>query len=283
MDIFLSMLQQLHAVSEEPVLTAFQPNITLLMLIASAGGLPLDYRTDPVSVNFTDADVEAAIRQILDLAKTGVIAYAPLTDHLSSPGSENAPFYAHTVAADGFFRAGDQVTHYPQGNHFTPVAFDLGTAYISDSAPSPEACYRLIRALAERPDLLMGMPVVRRFAQVEDVMAVQSQDIRAFYDQLEARLTNPNTIGFPFGQAGTTTDFAATYWLLRAFDHYVLDDADLTAELVDAELLTQAYLNCVAALPPFDTSRQQVRDYNLQVIDCAVQVDPPSESYFRLS
>ncbi len=57
----------------------FQPNDPsgsyLLMLIAAFGGLPIDYRTDPPTINFTDAATVDAIRQVLDLAKDGYIAY----------------------------------------------------------------------------------------------------------------------------------------------------------------------------------------------------------------
>src|SRR5690606_28265459 len=52
----------------------------LLVLIAAYGGLPLDYRTNPVTVNFTDPANVEAIRQVLDLAKDGYIAYSELAN-----------------------------------------------------------------------------------------------------------------------------------------------------------------------------------------------------------
>jgi ABC-type glycerol-3-phosphate transport system substrate-binding protein len=53
-------------------------NTHLLLLIAAYGGLPLDYRTNPPTVNFTDPDTVAAIQQVLDLARNGYMEYNPL-------------------------------------------------------------------------------------------------------------------------------------------------------------------------------------------------------------
>ena len=35
-------------------------------------------------------------------------------------------------------------------------------------------------------------------------------------------------------------------WLNRAFDAYVFDDADLQAELQNAEQITQSYIDCIS-------------------------------------
>src|SRR5690606_14111418 len=48
------------------------------ILIAAYGGLPLDYRTDSVTVNMTVPATVDAIRQALDLAKDGYIDYQSL-------------------------------------------------------------------------------------------------------------------------------------------------------------------------------------------------------------
>src|SRR5262249_9800665 len=69
-------------------LTALKPNTqgqapfldngwyeTYLALVASYGGLPIDYRTNPPTVNFTDPATVAAIQQVLDLARNGYLDY----------------------------------------------------------------------------------------------------------------------------------------------------------------------------------------------------------------
>ncbi|MDQ7036629.1 MAG: extracellular solute-binding protein, partial [Anaerolineae bacterium] len=49
-----------------------------LSLVAAYGGLPMDYRTSPPTVDFTTEANVNAIRQVLDLAKDGYINYSPL-------------------------------------------------------------------------------------------------------------------------------------------------------------------------------------------------------------
>ncbi len=56
-------------------------NTYLLMLIAAYGGLPLDYRTNPPTINFTDPNTVAAIQRVLDLAKNGYIDYSTLASN----------------------------------------------------------------------------------------------------------------------------------------------------------------------------------------------------------
>ena len=51
---------------------------SLMMLMAAYGGLPIDYRTTPATLNFTDPATVDAIQQVLDLAKNGYIKYSPL-------------------------------------------------------------------------------------------------------------------------------------------------------------------------------------------------------------
>jgi hypothetical protein len=48
----------------------------MLTLIAAYGGLPLDTRTDPPTVNFSDPATVNALQQVLDLVKNGYISYA---------------------------------------------------------------------------------------------------------------------------------------------------------------------------------------------------------------
>src|SRR6185369_7116430 len=79
-DEFSDALQRLKLDPSYPA--PFLPNqgggTHLLILMAAYGGLPLDYRTDPVTANFTDPTNVDAIRQVLDLAKNGYIKYEKL-------------------------------------------------------------------------------------------------------------------------------------------------------------------------------------------------------------
>jgi hypothetical protein len=63
------------------------------------------------------------------------------------------------------------------------------------------------------------------------------------------------------------------YWLFRAADRYVLEDADLAAELAEAELLTTAFLECAAGIEENRESLGNQRYYE-ELNACALSVDP---------
>jgi hypothetical protein len=70
---------------------------------------------------------------------------------------------------------------------------------------------------------------------------------------LDQVLSADSTVVFP-------AELETRFWLLRAFDNYVLNGADLVAELTNAQQLTNAYLGCLAGGGDVPT--------------CAVQTDP---------
>ena len=72
------------------------------------------------------------------------------------------------------------------------------------------------------------------------------------------------------------------YFLNRAFDRYVLDNADLDAELKQAETFATAYQGCIATIPPNTaTTPQEQHTYFKQFTDCAIKVDPSLKSVFE--
>ncbi len=254
---------------------------TMLMLIAAYGGLPLDYRTTPPTVNFTDPATVEAIRQVLDLAKSGVIQYQPLdfvTAGVMSGGGHdlNVPIYSISLGQQTDTRPQFRPIMFPQGT-YTPVSYAMGTAYISANAADPNACYRWIRALAQQPHLLGGMPAQHSRAADPLIATTQGADVAAFYQAFEAALQAPTTVEFPAHRltSGTYFGLLDSYWLGRAFDRYVLENADLASELQDAELITRAYQDCIAAIPPYDPALHADGAAYLGLYDqCAARVDP---------
>jgi hypothetical protein len=109
------------------------------------------------------------------------------------------------------------------------------------------------------------------------VIAAQGEDVTAIYSQLDVLLQNPNTVVFPAnsGIGGIASNFITEYWLKSAFDRYVLEGADLLTELQDAEVITRAYLDCLATYEPdpsvsFDT---EFGDFE-SIMTCSNAVDP---------
>jgi len=259
--------------NDAPVMVASNLGPTLLMLLAADGGLPIDFRQNPPVIDFTGQ--LASIQRVLDLAKDGVIHYEPLTsltglDAPSMPPIQVRPWGVPTFDTGGYIPA-----LFPRGNAYTPIAFELGTAYISRLAVNPEACYRLISRVSQRPDLFTGIPV-RQASE-----ATQAGDFQTFVPELDMMLDNPDTVVFPYRVRGNASrDVILSYWLYRAFDRYVLDDANLDAEMIEAERFSQEYLSCTDALPAYDPAIQSSRERTRQYVECALQVDPTSQEYF---
>jgi ABC-type glycerol-3-phosphate transport system substrate-binding protein len=270
----------------------------LLLLIAAYGGLPLDYRTNPPTPNFKDPKNIEAIRQVLDLAKQGYFNYQELGGNrfVITIGNDTVQpaVYSARINGLGFGRrgpqAGDtqdtgyQLTTYPTGTSFSAASYDIGTAYINSSSQNPEACYRWISYLGQHPDMFSGMPA--RMSQINDsnIAAAQGADATAFYKQMATAISDPNTVIFPsvFGGGNNSpSNFLLQFWLNRAFDNYVLKDGNLENDLNDAQTYAKDFLECTAAIPPYDAaSGQNQQEYNRQYTDCATKADPTLSSLF---
>ncbi len=293
-DQFSSALRTLKdALDKAPFVTHDLNGESLMMLIAAYGGLPIDYRTNPATINFTDPATVAAIQQVLDLAKNGYIDYQALAHtgnvfsiSISGDGQPDAI----TSDALGGFRqisggpkgGGDErrLVAYPSGV-YTGTSYAIGTGYISATAQNPDACYRFLSYIAQHVDVFSAMPA--RLSQINDPTAQASLGGNAdFYKAYAQMLQNPTTIVFPSAQGNNSvSDFLTQFFLNRAFDDYVLHDADLSAELSDAQTYAVAFQQCVAALPPEDTAPGVgQRGINKGVQDCATSIDSSLANLF---
>ncbi|MBI1256511.1 MAG: extracellular solute-binding protein [Chloroflexi bacterium] len=269
----------------------------LMMLIAAYGGLPIDYRTSPATLNFTDPATVSAIQQVLDLAKNGFIKYSQLA---STGGSfrivtvdSNDKTAITTDSLGGFrrFIGGPNARNnpirlvgFPTGT-YNGTSYSITTGYISAKAQNPDACYRWLSYLAQHIDVFGAMPA--RVSQINDPnMASTLGENVSFYQQFAKLLSDPNTIIFPSARGGNAniSDFLIQFWLNRAFDNYVLNNADLNAELSDAQTYATAFQQCVAALPPASTTDSArgpgIIGINSAVRDCANQADSTAGALF---
>jgi ABC-type glycerol-3-phosphate transport system substrate-binding protein len=297
---FEDALRGLRVNPEDPA--PFQPNFGggdyILMLAGAYGGIPIDYSTNPPTFNFTDPATVEALRQVLDLAREGYIDYSELGGLGGLGGGfGQSAIYNDNLSAFSFqFQIGDSefenpysLTSYPRGTQYTPVSYGIGTGYISATAQNPDACYRFLSALAKRPDLLGGVPAQLSLLDDPTFSASQTPDALNFYRSYFEVLQDPNVLIVPNQFSGAIGDtfpgtFVVQIWLFQAFDAYVLEDGDLDAELQEAQLFADSYMQCVANIPPFDDSVQATQeeqiDYFRQFAECAVLVDPEMESLF---
>ncbi|MGB1285284.1 MAG: hypothetical protein ACPG7F_02025 [Aggregatilineales bacterium] len=266
----------------------------LLTLIAAYGGLPLDYSTDPVTVNFGDEATLNAAMQVLDLARDGYIDYSSLgtlggggraaaanadveVAMYSQIQQDNAQFGRGQNNQNNTDDATDyQLVTFPQGETYTALSYDVGAAYISINSQNADACYRFISTLLDSPDLFTGMPAQRSLIDDPAVLAAQGQAAVDYYRELDRLMQQPNAVIFPTatGNRGfAATDNLVSFWLYRVFDTYVTEDGtDLEAELRDAQQYATEYQTCVADIVP-DPEAQGFAAF-AEYIDCAVRVDP---------
>ncbi|MBN1287208.1 MAG: extracellular solute-binding protein [Anaerolineae bacterium] len=309
-DAFVDALRALKIYPEDP--PPFVPRVLsggtyMLMFIAAFGGVPIDYRTTPPTVAFTDPANVDAIRQALDLARDDYIDYSSLGGLGSGEAimlqfgdsqqvSDDDAIYPDSLDIFGFNLGdlsgfgigggageGDRRTTYPRGNQYLPASYTISTAYISANAENPQACYRWLSFFAQRPELFTGMPVHRSMLDDPALVTAQGEAQVAFYREYDAYLLAPNTIVFPtYGPSiGGVGNFFIQQWLFRAFDNYVIKDMDLETELAEAELFANAYQECEAQIPPYDPLvNESVGEYLSQFLDCATLIDPTFEDLF---
>jgi hypothetical protein len=260
------------------------------MLIAAYGGVPIDYRTNPPTVNFTAPATVAAIQQVLDLAKQGYMQYAPfgpVNSEDNAPGpARGQGIYADILNLNSLQQVGPAVYKpilYPRGSQYSALSYSIGSAYISATAPNPEACYRWISTVSQHPEVFDTMPARRSLIASPVLEASQGPEMIGYYHQIEALNNDPNTIPIEsqLGRRASPAAFLLQYWLYRAFDNYLLGGADLVAELQTAEMMTRGFQGCVAQLPPYDASNPaSAQAYLTQFSDCATKIDPALQPYF---
>jgi ABC-type glycerol-3-phosphate transport system substrate-binding protein len=290
-DEFEAALNALYANNPDaaPFASAGGGGLYMLELIAAYGGLPIDFRTNPPTIDFTSESSVNAIRQVLDLAKAGLIQYEQTGGFgivTFGGGPRTDAIYPESFF--GFFGGpvGEQqenpyrMTTFPSGTDYTPLSLEVGTAYINATTQNPDACYRFIMELSQHPELFSGMPA--RYSVLNDpaYTSTQSADVLETYSRIAELATQPNTIIFPSLRGGNIENFLVQYWLNQAMDNYVLNDADLETELSDAQQHATAYQECIVGIPPFDPAQGSREEYVGQIQQCATLADPDLTSLF---
>jgi ABC-type glycerol-3-phosphate transport system substrate-binding protein len=271
----------------------------LFQLIAAYGGAPIDYRTTPPTLNFTDPATVTAIQQVVTLAKDGQFKYRPLFGQGMDVVYQPEPSTIRQVTLTGFSLeslvgvstdTGTTTTKlalYPRGSKFGAVTFNLGGFYISAQAQSPEGCYRFISQAATTPALFSSMPARRSLLTDPTLAATQGTDTAALYQQIGKLLDDPSTLPLPGLSLGTTSLQARAQLmpqleLYEAIDKAILNNADLASALKDAQTSAQAFQTCAATLPPFDvTSVESQRAYINGFGQCAIKADPAMAPFFQ--
>jgi len=276
---FANALAQLDQVNDNLpfVPNSFGGNYIISLITGYGGRLYDPQNADAVPDLMSEPNINA-IRQVLDLARNGLIDYQELGGFSSQSGfdPDNTAIYDATLSALDFRFQGRgntatdnyQAVLFPRGTQYTPMTLDVGIAYISAGTPYADACYRWLSYLAQTPDLFESMPA--RTSQIESAQS-QGEDIYAVYQSISTILQEQNTVVYPLSSTDPTTHFYQT-WMFRAFDAYVLEDVPLETALADAQQTINDYRSCI---DPIDRSTyDNLPELNRAYQDCATQVDP---------
>ncbi len=283
-------LAENSADNEAPFRPGGSPGTTFQALIVAYGGLPVDYSTSPPTLDYTSEANINAIRDVLELAKDGLINYNALGADLSfggfGGGGENPPLTSQVLTPlfEGLFSNNENlsITTYPQGTDYTVLTYTIGAGYITSSTNNAAACYDFLSNLSGQPQLLTGVPA--RQSQLDNAALADSTNATSgFYTTYAEQLQAPNRVTIPsaiFSTAEEINGTLLTLWLYQAMDAYVLEDASLETELAEAEEFSRAYLQCTAEIAPYDPNTGTDIEYVQEFAQCAVQVDPEQESIF---
>ena len=256
---FIDTLQQLDVVTEGAPLDPYTNSTAILeMLMAGFGAAPIDYTTDPPTPHLTDEPVIAAIQNTLDIAKNGLSNYTPAATFF---GFARSPETVPAISVQSFnFGENSNLEHYgyvnfPDGVDTTPVRFFTSQSFIFADEQHPEACYRWLRTISSHPELFNGIPVFYSVINSDTTRAIYGDSGIATFQDVAARLEAPDRV--LIGNMGGGVNM----FLGRAFDRYVLEDADLVSELELAQQYITEFYDCADGI-------------NLDIFDCIDQVDP---------
>ncbi len=304
---FTDALMMLAASSEsdsDPVVrTNLFGQTWLTMIIASYGGVPIDFTSDPATYNLTEAEALNATQQVVNLIRDGLIDYTQLvgTGGIFFGSSPDQEMIVIDLLGDGNFSVFNpsdvddsplMMVTFPTGT-YTPVAYSTGNAHINSATVHVQECYDWIRTLASQPELFRGMPSRPMLFDDPQLNAQESDEIIRLYRKLADSLTVPNTLTF----VGLTGGFSGSdqgswlepYFFYYAMDNAVLNDAELEPEMRQAEENLATYRQCTAGIEQvsqselmqlFENNEDEAIAYQRQFIDCAVTLIPEIRDQF---
>lgn len=284
-DEFMDALYQIQGAGVEveyPFVPSFDA-ADLLVLAAAFGGLPVDFTTSPATVNLTDPTNLAAIQQVLDLAKDGLMMYREPYSFGGASGAIIADSLMNLPSYMMFREMGGGPAHrmvnFPKGSQYTPVSYEMLGGYILRESPNPEACYRWIAYAAQHPEVLAGAST--RLSQADNPLTETAfgPDIAATYRAFHRMMQDPNLVAMPMlGMSGTDVlATAETMWINEAFTIYVQDpNTDLGTVLAQAQQRVEEYRACMVdhPRPVYEADPMVWQVYDTKLQECAVAIDP---------
>lgn len=260
-------------------------NRYMLLLAGAFGAHLLDHRTQPPTPNLTTPETLAAVQMLRGLVWQGTLQHEQLFIADSTPTIVNfprpAPIQLDRVGLDsrrmapisfvGSTTVGRRPVPYPTNpNGPAVVSYNPISGTIHAATPHPEACYRLLRALVDRPDMFFSPPA--KIALLDDPAFLDSEIgvladyVAAFNTKLVNSPQPPIVLPLNYGDA-----FWPNMWFNRALDR-IISGMDPVPELERAQRLTAVYLVCAEDVLN-DPDREIVPPADFTT-DCVERYDP---------
>ncbi len=224
----------------------------LLTLIAAYGGLPIDYRTTPLTIDFTSPEVEEAIQTVINLIHTGHLGYYGLSEEKNIAPDYTADVYFAPYEAGNMLN-GYSPTNPPVGADGGLITLDVGAVYISHQTPHIEPCYAFIQHLlqSEITQIFGGIPT----------------------NALRAVLDDPGTIIRPTRDTYEGySSWLIDIWLQQLFESAITNpNHDLTVELQGIQTKVETFTACNNDILHL---ADDLALYFEKYMDCVVQADP---------
>lgn len=256
---FINDLLQLQTITEDPPLF-LHSNISTLweILMAGYGAAPVNYLTIPPTLLFTDQDVVSTIREVLDLAKSGLIYYQPMATFF---GYSETPSYSPAIQTTEFSGLWDIPDNYgfvtyPNGTN-TPISFRVKHGFIFAHTLHPEGCYQLLREITRHPELFESMPAYHSVINDPVTQVIYGETGVGTFLRFSYMMEASDRVFVRM----SGLDIGERMFMGRAFDRYVLEDLDIEEELRLAQDLIVAYRTCM-------------ENNDQDTIGCLLEADP---------
>jgi len=264
-------------------------NRYILLLAGALGSVPLDYRSTPPPSQLTAPATVDAVQQISTLVLRGALEYDTLfsTDGsdlasaqitgayeppilLDSVGlqSQRLAFMSWDARGNGRYRP----VPYPQATDAAPVvSYTTISGYINAETDHIDACYRLLRTLADQPELFFSPPA--QISLIDDPNFINSRlsPMTDYLRAFEAKLTDPAEPAMVLPLEYSAVDLWPNQWFNRAFDQIIGGSTPANA-LTVAQSHTEAYYICME--PVLNASTLPADELQQAVSACAQAVDP---------
>ena len=245
----------------------------------------IDYSVDPPVVNLNQPQVIAAVKQISDLIKLGVIFYSNATSSDAILTGHMALWFGTEDVSTGFSilpaKININVAPIPQGIeevfYGTPsesLRTGLGL-FISRTTKNTQACWEWVSFLSADSTSFLGVPVRRSVSASANWEARVGAQNAAVYRAALARIPTAHDYAWNDKIEAYQNNLEILF-LHNVLGKIVIGGGDPVTTIAEEQRAIDTYLACIAPLSL--SSVQTTPGMSQQITDCLQKADPYNDS-----